>query len=105
MTTEFLNFARPQALQLEESSLNELIEGCARELRPLFESRNVELVSTGSGSDRARGTSSTASEGSLDVRADPRMLRQAFLNLIRNAAGAISEARRARRVTMQTSLS
>jgi len=104
MTTAFLNFARPQALQLEEISLNELIEGCARELRPLFESRNVELVSTGSGSDRARGTSPTVSEGSLDVRADPRMLRQAFLNLFRNAAEAISEDRSDRRVTIQTSL-
>src|SRR5436190_3907609 len=35
MTTAFLNFARPQALQLEEISLNEMIQECARELKPL----------------------------------------------------------------------
>src|SRR5207245_4032255 len=44
MTTAFLNFARPQALQLEEVSLDELIDECAKELAPLFESRRVELV-------------------------------------------------------------
>src|SRR6185503_18961794 len=44
MTTSFLNFARPQPLQLEEVSLDELIDDCARELAPLFETRRVELV-------------------------------------------------------------
>src|SRR3989440_4031049 len=52
MTTAFLNFARPQALQLEEISVDELIDDCARELKPLFEARSVECVSTASGSDR-----------------------------------------------------
>src|SRR5947208_6405644 len=42
MTTSFLNFARPQPLQLEEVSLDELIQECARELRPLSELRRVE---------------------------------------------------------------
>src|SRR3989442_11228243 len=55
MTTAFLNFARPQALQLEEVSLDELIEECARELKPVFESRNVEFVSAGTSSDRVIG--------------------------------------------------
>ena len=44
MTTAFLNFARPQALQLEDVSLDELIQECVRELSPLFESRRVEPV-------------------------------------------------------------
>src|SRR3989440_4008388 len=57
MTTAFLNFARPQPLQLEEVSLNELIAECARELRPLFESRRVELVIAS-----ALGRSPTVSE-------------------------------------------
>ncbi len=44
MTTSFLNFARPQPLQLEEISVDELIQECVRELRPLLESRKVESV-------------------------------------------------------------
>src|SRR5438128_8354266 len=36
MTTSFLNFARPQPLQLEDVDLEELIQECARELIPLF---------------------------------------------------------------------
>ncbi|HBB95406.1 MAG TPA: hypothetical protein DC054_08440 [Blastocatellia bacterium] len=98
MTTAFLNFARPQALQLEEISLDELIEECTRELKPLFESRRVELVIAS-----ARGSSASVSEppavaGGPDVRADPRLLRQALLNLLRNAAEAIPENQTDRRV-------
>src|SRR2546430_125021 len=75
MTTAFLNFARPQPLQLEEGSLNELIAECARELKPLFEARSVECVSTASGSDRINKE--------VNVRADPRLLRPALLNPMR----------------------
>src|SRR5207245_8712181 len=45
MITSFLNFARPQPLQLEDVSLDELIRECARELLPLFEARRVQCVS------------------------------------------------------------
>lgn len=76
MVTAFLNFARPQPLQLEDVSLKELIEECATELRPLFDELNVKLEIEGS--DRI-------------VRADERMLRQVLLNLLRNAAEAIPE--------------
>ncbi len=67
MVTAFLNFARPQPLQLEEVRVIELIEDCAAELRlkPV-----VEI------------------DPSLTVRADERMLRQALLNLMRNGAEA-----------------
>src|SRR6266550_1238130 len=44
MVTSFLNFARPQPLQLDEVSVNELIAECAGELRQLFAQRRVELV-------------------------------------------------------------
>ncbi len=76
MVTAFLNFARPQPLQLEDVRLEELIEECAIELKPLFDELGVKLE--------------------LDltdqiVRADERMLRQALLNLLRNAAEAIPE--------------
>ena len=76
MVTAFLNFARPQPLQLEDVSLKELIEECATELRPLFDELNVKLEIEGF--DRV-------------VRADERMLRQVLLNLLRNAAEAIPE--------------
>src|SRR6266446_8948579 len=91
MITSFLNFARPQPLQLEDVSLDELIQECVRELRPLLESRKVELVLRGSSQPRERGSSPTVREGStnLEIQADLRMLRQALLNLLRNAAEAI----------------
>src|SRR5437867_6028293 len=58
MTTSFLNFARPQPLQLEEVELEELIQECARELTPVFKERAVELVIAGSagGPPADRGT-------------------------------------------------
>jgi len=134
MTTSFLNFARPQPLQLEDVSVEELIAECARELAPLFEARRVELkiegfpsappppsaergnspiVSEGSGTEpRAvatgspgeRGNSPSVSEGSVEVQADARMLRQTLLNLIRNAAEAIADDKTNRRVTVKSYL-
>ena len=74
MVTAFLNFARPQPLQLEQVSLAELIDDCAAELAPVFQELNVQLVV-----DAAR---------SLMVQADERMLRLALLNLMRNGAEA-----------------
>jgi nitrogen fixation/metabolism regulation signal transduction histidine kinase len=67
MVTAFLNFARPQPLQLEEVMVAELIADCVAELR-LECVTNVNL--------------------SLAVRADERMLRTALLNLMRNGAEA-----------------
>src|SRR6185369_16520168 len=43
MVTSFLNFARPQPLQLAEVSVAELINDCADELRPLFGEHEVDL--------------------------------------------------------------
>lgn len=68
MVTAFLSFARPQPLQMEDVSLNELIENCAKELA----STNL-VIDSG---------------GPIVVRADERMLRQALMNLLRNAAEA-----------------
>lgn len=87
MTTAFLNFARPRALQLEDVSLDELITECARELTPLYEARKVELI-----------VSPSAQSSGLQIQADLRMLRQAFLNLMRNAAEAIPDEQDDRRV-------
>jgi len=112
MITAFLNFARPQPLQLEEVSLSELIDECARELAPLFEERRVELLvdrggspTPGSPSGRpARGGAvREGSEPGLEIQGDTRMLRQALLNLLRNATEAIDENRTDRRVVVNSS--
>ena len=69
MVTAFLNFARPQPLQLEDVSLPELIADCAEELQP-----RIKLI--------------VEADPELIVRADERMLRLALLNLMRNAVEA-----------------
>ncbi|HKE57037.1 MAG TPA: ATP-binding protein [Pyrinomonadaceae bacterium] len=79
MVTAFLNFARPNPLQLEEVNIADLIAECATELRPLFQELKVNLIINRDGSE------------SLVIGADERMLRQALLNLLRNAAEAIPQ--------------
>jgi signal transduction histidine kinase len=101
MVTAFLNFARPQPLQLDQVDVNELIAECAGELRQLFAQRNVELVTTGTVNTGTAGVSPAAS--SPIIHADERMLRQALLNLIRNAAEAIPDSQTDRRVQVSTS--
>jgi nitrogen fixation/metabolism regulation signal transduction histidine kinase len=86
MVTAFLNFARPQPLDLANVSLREMVEECKVELTPLFEERRVELIIEGD---------------FMDASADERMLRQALLNLIRNAAEAITEESKERRVWLR----
>lgn len=88
MVTAFLNFARPQPLQLEEVSLSELIADCGLELEPLFQELRVELV--------------VNTKELLPVLADERMLRLALLNLMRNGAEAIAEEKTARSVFVTT---
>jgi signal transduction histidine kinase len=122
MITAFLNFARPQPLQLEEVYLDELIGESARELEPLFERRHVELVieeysSAPPQRPRERGSSPTVREGSgrpkgeqpagaqrVEIQADSRMMRQVLLNLLRNAAEAIPDDKSDRRVTVRSSI-
>lgn len=94
MITAFLNFARPQPLQLEEISLDELISECEHELAPLFLERRVDLVHR-PGTGRAHV---------IEIQADARMLRQALLNLLRNGAEAIPETRTVRQVTVRSSI-
>ncbi|HEY8224017.1 MAG TPA: ATP-binding protein [Pyrinomonadaceae bacterium] len=78
MVTAFLNFARPQPLQLEDVSIPDLVAECAAELQPLFEDLKVKLI--------------VESETKpLVIGADERMLRQTILNVMRNAAEAIPD--------------
>jgi signal transduction histidine kinase len=105
MVTSFLNFARPQPLQLDEVNLEELIDDCAGELAPLFKQTAVELVITETaGVEPVPGDGNNES-ADLIIRADERMLRQALLNLIRNAAEAVPESQTDRRVEISTSVS
>ena len=86
MVTAFLNFARPQPLELSDVSLSEILEECALEIKPFYDEHRVTLVV----------------EGDFpQIRADERMLRQALLNLLRNAAEAIGDDESERRVTIR----
>ena len=76
-----------------------MIQECARELAPLFESRRIDLLREG------RGSSPIAKDPQdILIRADPRMLRQALLNLMRNAAEAIPGEHADRWVIVQTEI-
>lgn len=78
MVTAFLNFARPQPLELDNVSLADLAREWVNELQPLFAELRVQ-------------PQFTAADRMGEVHADERMLRQALLNLLRNAAEAISD--------------
>jgi PAS domain S-box-containing protein len=93
MVTSFLNFARPQPLDLEPVSLRELLNECATEMKGLFESSKVELAMKLPADET----------DALEIRADERMLRQALLNLFRNAAEAIPDDKSERRVEVRAS--
>jgi signal transduction histidine kinase len=95
MTTAFLNFARPQALQLEDVSVDELIEACASELHPFFESRRVDCVRS-----PANPIVDQESRSPATVQGDVRLLRQSLLNLLRNGVEAIPDRQQVRRVTI-----
>jgi PAS domain S-box-containing protein len=89
MVTAFLNFARPQPLELADVSLSELLQDCALELKAFYDERRISLIV----------------EGDFpQIRADERMLRQALLNLLRNAAEAINDSETERRVTISGAL-
>ena len=77
MVTAFLNFARPQPLQLEEVSIKELLDDCVAELQQLIHDSKIDIK--------------LQLSGSPVVPADERMFRQALLNLLRNAVEAIPD--------------
>jgi PAS domain S-box-containing protein len=85
MVTSFLSFARPRPLEVSDVSLQELLNHCATDLHKLYEEKNIALAIAGE---------------FPEINADERMLRQTMLNLLRNAAEAISDASSYRRVTV-----
>jgi nitrogen fixation/metabolism regulation signal transduction histidine kinase len=91
MVTAFLNFARPQPLQLEEVTVNELLEDCAADLKTLYAEHRVDLLLGPRNSLPVAASTSGLESKPLVINADERMLRQALLNLLRNAAEAIPD--------------
>jgi nitrogen fixation/metabolism regulation signal transduction histidine kinase len=85
MVTSFLNFARPKPPDFGDVSLAEVLELCAADLSAFFDERRISFNIEGE---------------FADVHADERMLRQALLNLVRNAAEAIPDTESNRRVTV-----
>lgn len=74
LVTDFLNFARPQDLQLVTIDLRSIINACVEEVRPRLISNQIEL----------------RVEGEFPhLAGDESLLRRAFINLIRNAIEAI----------------
>ncbi|MEJ7709922.1 MAG: histidine kinase dimerization/phospho-acceptor domain-containing protein [Pyrinomonadaceae bacterium] len=90
MVTAFLNFASPRPLNLSPTWLREVVDDCAEDLTPLIKDKRVELSITGD---------------FPAVSVDDRMLRQALINLLRNAAEAIDAEQPERRVVVKGSLS
>jgi signal transduction histidine kinase len=86
MVSAFLDFARPKPLAVTAISLDEMVNDCVRELAPLYEKLKVNLHLAG---DLA------------EIKGDEVMLRQALLNLMRNAAEAIEESSPNRSVGVQ----
>ena len=84
LVTDFLNFARPQRLNLSSVSLRSVIEDCAAEIRPLLDEGAIEL--------RIEGDFA-------EVAADESLLRRVFVNLFRNAAEAIDPHSTEKRIT------
>ncbi len=96
MVTAFLNFARPQPLDLDTINLSELLAECAAELEALFLERAVSLI--------LPKTIEGQLSAQLHIPADERMLRQAILNLLRNAVEAIPPNQDSRDVTVSSFL-
>lgn len=85
MVTGFLEFARPKPLSFGAVSLSELVTDCTRELEPLSQTQRVEITVNGD---------------LPEIKGDDLMLRQALLNLMRNAIEAIDESAATRLVTV-----
>ncbi|HJQ26638.1 MAG TPA: ATP-binding protein [Blastocatellia bacterium] len=74
LVTDFLNFARPQQLNVTPVALDELIAQCVAETRMQLADGGIKLNTDGE---------------FAEVAADESLLRRVFLNLIRNAIEAI----------------
>jgi signal transduction histidine kinase len=87
LVTDFLSYARPRALELDEVEVSELLEQVRELLAREAKSRGVSLRVV----DRS---------GGMKVRVDPAQIRQLLLNLSQNALAAV-EDRSAPRVVLE----
>ncbi|MBL8149502.1 MAG: GHKL domain-containing protein [Blastocatellia bacterium] len=85
VVTDFLNFARPQNLQLSPLNLQELLQDCSDAVVLKSKSSSVEISIVGDFGD---------------VLGDYTLLRRAFLNLLENAIEAITDSVAVRKVTI-----
>ncbi|MEW6213096.1 MAG: ATP-binding protein, partial [Acidobacteriota bacterium] len=74
LVTDFLNFARPQNLNLSTVDARSIIEDCLAEIEPLLKEAGIEV--------RIEGEFN-------EIPGDESLLRRAFGNLLRNAVEAI----------------
>jgi PAS domain S-box-containing protein len=85
LVTDFLNFARPQRLNLAPVDLRDVITDSVVELRSEISQRGIEV--------KIEGDFPT-------LEGDESMIRRAFANLIRNAAEAINSASTDKRIVL-----
>jgi signal transduction histidine kinase len=74
LVTDFLNFARPQPLNVSPVSLRSMIDDCYEELRPQMQENGISFLIVGE---------------FAELVGDEALLRRAFSNLLRNAVEAI----------------
>lgn len=87
LVTDFLSYARPRPLELEELPAAELLERCRDLLKAEFQERGVRIAVE------------DLSDG-WRVRVDPAQMSQLLLNLAQNALAATEESGRPPRITM-----
>jgi signal transduction histidine kinase len=85
LVTDFLNFARPQQLNLARISLREIVKTSAAELKPRFDQSGITLKIQGE---------------FPDLTGDESMLGRVFVNLMRNAAEAIDSQSTTKSITV-----
>jgi signal transduction histidine kinase len=89
LVTDFLNFARPQKLNVTEVELSSLLGECVDEIRPLLSDSGIALT--------IEGKFATLS-------ADESMLRRAIVNLLRNSVEAIEPQSSDKRIEIKGSV-
>jgi signal transduction histidine kinase len=86
LVTDFLNFARPQQLNVSRISLLEVIKSAAAEVKPQLE---------------ASGTTLKVEGEFVDLTGDESLLGRVFVNLLRNATEAIDSQSAAKSITVE----
>jgi len=88
LVSDFLAFARPQALNLATVDLVPVAHQVRKLLQPLADERNIQLVVS-------------SPDTAVVVEADVERLKQVLLNLVRNAMDAVHDTREERRGSVE----